>query len=192
MVPASPPRRGDAAKDDSTALSLLPQSNITINTVSEGPVIGDFFALKLQEVLHIPHQRHDSAVNLLLRWSASDDLPTLQRAVWAVSAAMSATFTRSQDLSNKAQETYMTALKSLKGELAKNETARGKEVVKARQPPVSLEMIAGAAIFVWYEATISTTVTAWIEHAKGASRLLLSRHPKDFQSSYGFAIFRTV
>jgi hypothetical protein len=90
----------------------------------------------------------------------------------------------------------MIALKSLRAELARNgtakkETIQGKGVVKTQQRLVSLEMIAVAAIFVWYEGTISTTAIAWIEHAKGAGRLL-SRKPEDFSSNYSFSVFRTV
>jgi hypothetical protein len=79
VVPASPPRRSDAAKDagapsdNQTALLLSSQSHSSITSVSEFPVVRDVFALKLQEVMCIPHQSHDSVTAQLTKWSCSDN-----------------------------------------------------------------------------------------------------------------------
>jgi hypothetical protein len=125
----------------------------------------DWFALKQQKCVYIPHPRHQSIVPDLVKFSGSNEYPMLQRAVWAASAAFNGVPSDTPDLIKKSQELYAGALKTLLRELSDTATREGTaELSAAQQRSVRVEMVGVAALFVWYEAIIGTTQNGWIAH----------------------------
>lgn len=139
--------------------------------------------MRFSELFLAPSARSGSLIASLPVLATSNSLPYLRLSILACAMMLGGVLTKDKGRYLRADQNYGLVLNGLRTHLFD---------VKKSRSVASMEMICVSAILVFYTGVRNWDTAVACQHVIGATRMMFTRSPADFQSGLAHKVFRSM